>query len=394
MSKLTLTRIDNINTAVADINANFGRIETAFDNTLSRDGTAPNAMEAPLDLNSRKILNLPIASGVGEAVAFQQAASITGGSVSTFGVMLQDFGVRTAEEAGWSADFTANMQNALDYMGLHATGRRGTLLAPTGHYRMEGRLNARNNTHIQGELHDNGTVFNFYGKDNNEALLLDGANGNSNWLHHFSMSRIRLELNAFTGTTLNLFKIRQAYSCSFDEITLGSVTSTYTPLLIGYVNDVCFTKLVVGGVSSDVITGASVLIDSSAGPVNKLKFIDPDIEVATTGFKLQGSQRLIAEINGMYTEQLNTNVYWDSSSSESYLLVSGGEINGKNGATGVDIRRSNCSVIGLCMVNAGLRGVDIDNATTHANCHVIGGHYNVTTKVRDTNNWLVTNSFA
>ena len=38
-------------------------------------------------------------------------------------------------------------------------------------------------------------------------------------------------------------------------------------------------------------------------------------------------------------------------------------------------------------------GVDIDNATTWANCHVIGGHYTTATKVRDTYNRLTTNSF-
>lgn len=394
MSKLTLPRLQNINTAADDINLAFDRIEAAIENTVSRDGTAPNTMSAPLDMNSQKLLNLPIASRVGEAVAFQQVASITGGSVSPFGIMVQDFGVRSAEEAGWTADFTANMQNAFDYMGLHATGRRGTLFAPTGHYRMENCLKARNNTRVQGELHDNGTVFNFYGKDNNEAFLVDGDNGNGGWLHHFSMSRVRFELNSFTGTTLNLFKIRQAYSCSFEEITLGSVTSAYTPLLVGYINDVSFEKLVVGGVSGAAITGAAVLVDSTSGPVNKLRFVEPDIEVATKAFRFQGAQRLIAEIDSMYTEVIDTNVYWDSSSSESYLLIRGGEINGKTGATGVDIRRSNCTVMGLCMVNAGSIGVDIDNATTHANCHVIGGHYSVTTKVRDTNNWLVTNSFA
>lgn len=34
-------------------------IQVAFDNTLSRDGTSPNQMEAPLDMNSNRLLNLP-----------------------------------------------------------------------------------------------------------------------------------------------------------------------------------------------------------------------------------------------------------------------------------------------------------------------------------------------
>lgn len=62
MSKITLTDLANLqneNTAVNAINTNNSVIELAFDNTLSRDGTAPNQMQANLDMNSKQILNLP-----------------------------------------------------------------------------------------------------------------------------------------------------------------------------------------------------------------------------------------------------------------------------------------------------------------------------------------------
>jgi hypothetical protein len=39
------------------LNANFDAIETAFDNTLSRDGSSPNTMGSDLDMNSNDILN-------------------------------------------------------------------------------------------------------------------------------------------------------------------------------------------------------------------------------------------------------------------------------------------------------------------------------------------------
>lgn len=41
------------------LNADFEIIEEAINNTLSRDGTGPNQMEAELDMNSNRILNLP-----------------------------------------------------------------------------------------------------------------------------------------------------------------------------------------------------------------------------------------------------------------------------------------------------------------------------------------------
>lgn len=43
--------------AVAKSNANNQRIATALENTLSRDGTSPNEMNAPLDMNNNEIVN-------------------------------------------------------------------------------------------------------------------------------------------------------------------------------------------------------------------------------------------------------------------------------------------------------------------------------------------------
>jgi hypothetical protein len=62
MSKVDLTTIENLEdqTGAADaINSNFGSIQEAFENTLSRDGTEPNIMAADLDMDSNHILNLP-----------------------------------------------------------------------------------------------------------------------------------------------------------------------------------------------------------------------------------------------------------------------------------------------------------------------------------------------
>lgn len=58
--KLALTDLVSLTnevSALAAINNNNAAIETALDNTLSRDGSAPNTMEADLDMNSNKILN-------------------------------------------------------------------------------------------------------------------------------------------------------------------------------------------------------------------------------------------------------------------------------------------------------------------------------------------------
>jgi hypothetical protein len=74
MAKLTLTDLISAYDSITSINNNNTLIETAVENTLSRDGTSPNQMEANLDMNSKRILNLPAGSAAGDPVTVQQLA--------------------------------------------------------------------------------------------------------------------------------------------------------------------------------------------------------------------------------------------------------------------------------------------------------------------------------
>lgn len=56
--KPTITTVATGYNATDTVNANFTNIRNAFDNTLSLDGSTPNAMEADLDMNSKDILNV------------------------------------------------------------------------------------------------------------------------------------------------------------------------------------------------------------------------------------------------------------------------------------------------------------------------------------------------
>lgn len=57
MAKLTTTPIGSRYGSVDALNDNFEAIETAMENTLSRDGTTPNEMESNIDMNGFSILN-------------------------------------------------------------------------------------------------------------------------------------------------------------------------------------------------------------------------------------------------------------------------------------------------------------------------------------------------
>lgn len=59
MAKIApLSDVNLISTSGPTINSNSDKIETAFDNTLSRDGSSPNMMEANIDLNGNDLLNV------------------------------------------------------------------------------------------------------------------------------------------------------------------------------------------------------------------------------------------------------------------------------------------------------------------------------------------------
>lgn len=58
MAKVPLSDVNSRYGSVGALNANFDTIQQGFENTLSRDGTGPNAMEASLDMNGNDILNI------------------------------------------------------------------------------------------------------------------------------------------------------------------------------------------------------------------------------------------------------------------------------------------------------------------------------------------------
>lgn len=73
MPKLTLNNLNNLqneSSTVTIINGNNDATETALENTLSRDGTSPNEMNANLDMNTHRILNLPDPINNQEPVTF------------------------------------------------------------------------------------------------------------------------------------------------------------------------------------------------------------------------------------------------------------------------------------------------------------------------------------
>tara|TARA_R110001606_G_scaffold46991_2_gene119981 strand:- start:4001 stop:6037 length:2037 start_codon:yes stop_codon:yes gene_type:complete len=92
------------------LNTNFTSIDTAFDNTLSLDGSAPNAMAADLDLGTNDLLNVGTingASATGLSAGLTTVAGISA-DISTVSGISAD--VTTV--AGVSAEVAASPANA------------------------------------------------------------------------------------------------------------------------------------------------------------------------------------------------------------------------------------------------------------------------------------------
>lgn len=82
MTKVEIKRLDSVTandtTATLLINDNFQAIQTAIENTLSRDGTTPNFMDANLDLNSYKIINCSEATEDNDVVTLKYVKDVIG----------------------------------------------------------------------------------------------------------------------------------------------------------------------------------------------------------------------------------------------------------------------------------------------------------------------------
>lgn len=72
-----LTEVENIEsqtTLTQALSDNFDKIEEAIENTISRDGSAPNYMLADFDMNGKRIINLPSPQSGSDPARWQDVA--------------------------------------------------------------------------------------------------------------------------------------------------------------------------------------------------------------------------------------------------------------------------------------------------------------------------------
>ena len=119
MSKLDplndVANLQSEDSAKATINDNYDKITSAFQNTLSRNGSGPNAMESELDMDDHRILNVgdPVAGG--DAVNLAYVTELLDGVDLAILNGLNDIPTLVSEAEGAAADAIAARNQAQIY---------------------------------------------------------------------------------------------------------------------------------------------------------------------------------------------------------------------------------------------------------------------------------------
>ena len=176
MTKLVtndLVNMVNETATVNNINNNFAAVEVAVENTLSRDGTAPNSMGADLDLNGHRILNLPTPTAPNDVVRFQDLTLtyLSNTTLSPTPVLADAHKVLKINTAGTEYTFSGVLIDASNNVTIPATSNltltQGNVILPNGYVDLTEIAAPASPAVNVGRIYvrDNTTVTDLYFKD-------------------------------------------------------------------------------------------------------------------------------------------------------------------------------------------------------------------------------------
>jgi len=126
MTKITLNDISGLGTTGSLVNQNNDILETFSNTVLSRNGTAPNQMEADLDMNSNRILNLAAPLTATDAVRLKDLTNLAVITESDLALLNNGYVFNSLQEAA-ETDIPAIVV-AVRTFGYASAGDRGGAL--------------------------------------------------------------------------------------------------------------------------------------------------------------------------------------------------------------------------------------------------------------------------
>lgn len=149
-----LADINVISQSGPTINANNDKIETAFDNTLSRDGSSPNQMNADIDMNSNDLLNVGLINTTSLTIQGQDVSALIAASVTAVNAAIAASASQSA--AASSASAAAVSAAAVASQLANLPEWRGPWVTVTA-YGLGDLVQESGNTYICVTAHTSGT---------------------------------------------------------------------------------------------------------------------------------------------------------------------------------------------------------------------------------------------
>lgn len=240
MSKTTLNSVANLidaTTSRTTINDNNEIVVAAIDNTLSRDGTSPNQMEAELDMNSNQIVNLPQAATDNSPLRYKDLVDFVGGGTIT-----------NIPTGGASAD-VLKKNSATNYdVGW---GSLSSILV-SGGATGTGQVVLSNSPTLSGTVTINGAVVDTGGSISTPSMTLTGATSGGTTLNAPAVASGTLTVPAATDTLVGRSTTDTLINKTLTAPVISTITNTGTITLP------TTTDTLVGRATTDTLTNKTL----------------------------------------------------------------------------------------------------------------------------------------